>query len=76
MDSRLQQHVDKGRDDGLYISSVASSLSMWALVMDAGTGFSAQVFELSPIFLHKVGILEIHFHSFTSSSYAGALQVN
>lgn len=76
VDSRLQQHVDKGREDGLYISSVASSLSMWALVMDAGTGYSAQVFELSPIFLHKVGVLEIPFYTFASFSYAVALQVN
>ena len=64
LDERLQQHVDKGRDDGLYISCVSSSLNMWALVMDAGTGFSSQVFELSPIFLHKVGIPEIPFYSF------------
>ncbi|EOY30830.1 Kinase family protein isoform 7, partial [Theobroma cacao] len=53
MDSRLYQHVEKGREDGLYISCVASSLNLWAIVMDAGTGFTAQVFELSPIFLHK-----------------------
>lgn len=58
MDSRLHQHVDKGREDGLYISCVASSVNMWAIVMDAGTGFSSQVYELSSTFLHKVGILE------------------
>ncbi|WRX35094.1 Protein kinase domain - like 10 [Theobroma cacao] len=42
MDSRLYQHVEKGREDGLYISCVASSLNLWAIVMDAGTGFTAQ----------------------------------
>ncbi|GMN50507.1 hypothetical protein TIFTF001_019656 [Ficus carica] len=72
VDSRLQQHVDKGRDDGLYISSVASSLSMWALVMDAGTGFSAQVFELSPIFLHKEWIMEQWDKNYYITSIAGA----
>ena len=64
MDSRLHQHVVKGREDGLHISCVASSSSMWAVVMDAGTGFTSQVFELSPIFLHKVGILVMPVDSF------------
>lgn len=56
MDARLHQHVEKGKEDGLYISCVASSLNLWAVVMDAGTGFTSQVYELSPIFLHKVEI--------------------
>lgn len=72
VDSRLQQHVDKGREDGLYISSVASSLSMWALVMDAGTGYSAQVFELSPIFLHKEWIMDQWDKNYYITSVAGA----
>ena len=54
-DSRLTQHVEKGNEDGLYISSVASCTNLWALIMDAGTGFTAQVYELSHVFLHKVG---------------------
>lgn len=54
MDSRLSQHIDKGTEDGLFISCVASSQNLWALIMDAGTGFSTQVHELSPFFLHKV----------------------
>lgn len=53
-DMRLAQHIEKGNEDGLFISSVASSSNLWALIMDAGTGFSAQVYELSPLFLHKV----------------------
>jgi len=56
-DTRLRQHVDKGIEDGLYISCVASSANLWALIMDAGTGFSSQVYELSPAFLHKVFFL-------------------
>jgi len=40
--TRVEQHVDKGNDDGLYISSVACCQDLWALIMDAGTGFTAQ----------------------------------
>lgn len=54
-DVRLAQHIDKGNEDGLFIGSVASCSNLWALIMDAGTGFTAQVYELSPHFLHKVG---------------------
>ena len=53
-DNRLQQHIEKGNQDGLYISCVASSANLWALIMDAGTGFGSQLYELSPVFLHKV----------------------
>mgnify|MGYP006982076530 FL=1 len=53
-DNRLAQHIEKGSEDGLYISSVASSANLWALIMDAGTGFSGQVYELSQLFFHKV----------------------
>ena len=53
-DNRLAQHIEKGSEDGLYISSVASCNNLWALIMDAGTSFTAQVYELSPNFLHKV----------------------
>nr|KJB07484.1 hypothetical protein B456_001G026300 [Gossypium raimondii] len=55
-DVRLAQHIEKGSEDGLFISSVASCSNLWALIMDAGTGFTAQVYELSPYFLHKVGM--------------------
>lgn len=53
-DVRLPQHIEKGNEDGLFISSVASCSNLWALIMDAGTGFNSQVYELSPYFLHKV----------------------
>lgn len=56
-DSRLAQHVEKGNEDGLSISSVASCQNLWALIMDAGTGFTAQVYELAHVFLPKVGCL-------------------
>eukprot|EP00249_Psilotum_nudum_P023123 c28755_g1_i5 orf=348-2105(+) len=35
-DNRLTQHVEKGNEDGLFISSVASCTNLWALIMDAG----------------------------------------
>ncbi|KAK9043833.1 hypothetical protein V6N11_072160 [Hibiscus sabdariffa] len=72
MDLRLNQHVEKGKEDGLYISSVASSLNLWAIVMDAGTGFTSQVYELSPIFLHKEWIMEQWEKNYYITSVAGA----
>jgi len=55
-DMRLSQHIEKGYEDGLFISSVGCCSNLWALIMDAGTGFTAQVYELSSFFLHKVVI--------------------
>ncbi|CAI0389935.1 unnamed protein product [Linum tenue] len=70
-DSRLGQHVDKGREDGLFISCISSSANLWAVVMDAGTGFSAQVYELSRIFLPKEWIMEQWDKNFYITSIAG-----
>ncbi|KNA16697.1 hypothetical protein SOVF_086420 isoform A [Spinacia oleracea] len=71
-DARLKQHIDKGNEDGLYISCVASATNLWALIMDAGTGFGAQVWELSNVFLHKDWIMEQWEKNFYISSIAGA----
>ncbi|CAA0821324.1 Protein kinase family protein [Striga hermonthica] len=71
-DIRLAQHIEKGNEDGLYISSVASSSNLWALVMDAGTGFSSQVYQLSPYFLHKEWIVEQWEKNYYISAIAGA----
>ncbi|KAG6723712.1 hypothetical protein I3842_03G221400 [Carya illinoinensis] len=73
MDSRLHQHVEKGREDGLYISCVASSVNLWAIIMDAGTGFTSQVYELSPIFLNKEWIMEQWDKNYYITSVAGAI---
>ncbi|CAK9153505.1 unnamed protein product [Ilex paraguariensis] len=71
-DTRLSQHIEKGNEDGLFISSVASCQNLWALIMDAGTGFSSQVFELSPYFLHKEWIMEQWEKNYYISAIAGA----
>lgn len=71
-DMRLPQHIDKGNEDGLFISSVASCSNLWALIMDAGTGFSAQVHELSPYFLHKEWIMDKWEKNYYISAIAGA----
>ncbi|KAI7994243.1 Casein kinase 1-like protein HD16 [Camellia lanceoleosa] len=44
-DSRLRQHVEKGNEDGLYISCVASATNLWAVIIDARTA-SIQVIGL------------------------------
>lgn len=70
--SRIQQHVQKGNDDGLFISSVASSQDLWALIMDAGTQFHAQVWELSASFLPKDWIMERWEEGYYITSVAGS----
>ncbi|XP_038885286.1 casein kinase 1-like protein HD16 [Benincasa hispida] len=71
-DMRLSQHIEKGNEDGLFISCVASCSNLWALIMDAGTGFTAQVYELSPFFLHKEWIMEQWEKNYYISAIAGA----
>ncbi|AET01488.2 putative protein kinase CK1-CK1-Pl family [Medicago truncatula] len=69
--TRLSQHIDKGNEDGLYISSVASSQGLWALIMDAGTGFTSQVYEFSPQFFHKEWIMEQWEKNYYITAVAG-----
>lgn len=71
-DARLHQHIEKGNQDGLYISSVASSANFWALIMDAGTGFCSQVYELSQVFLNKEWITEQWEKNYHITAIAGA----
>ncbi|KAK4725661.1 hypothetical protein R3W88_030578 [Solanum pinnatisectum] len=71
-DTRLAEHVEKGTEDGLYISCVASCSELWAIIMDAGTNFTSQVYELSPLFLHKEWIMEQWEKNYYVSSLAGA----
>ncbi|MED6207967.1 Casein kinase 1-like protein hd16 [Stylosanthes scabra] len=71
-DARLAQHVERGIADGLLISCVASCSNLWALIMDAGTGFTTQVYKLSPSFLHKEWIMEQWEKNYYITSIAGA----
>ncbi|KAG6480055.1 hypothetical protein ZIOFF_063532 [Zingiber officinale] len=71
-DARLAQHVERGNEDGLLISCVASCSNLWALIMDAGTGFTSQVYELSPFFLHKEWIMDQWEKNYYITSLAGA----
>ena len=70
--SRIEQHVEKGNDDGLFISSVSCSAELWALIMDAGTGFSAQIWNLSTQFLPKDWILEQWDDGYYITALAGS----
>lgn len=49
----VAQHIEE-KEDGLLISSVASCSNLWTLIMDEGTGFTSQVYQLSPLFLNEV----------------------
>ncbi|XP_019083500.1 PREDICTED: casein kinase 1-like protein HD16 isoform X1 [Camelina sativa] len=71
-DERLAQHIEKGNEDGLFISSVASCANLWALIMDAGTGFTDQAYQLSPSFLHKEWIMEQWEKNYYITAVAGA----
>ena len=71
--TRVEQHVEKGNDDGLYISSVACCQELWALIMDAGTGFTAQVYNLSNQFLPKEWIMEKWEEGFYITGMAGSM---
>ncbi|KAH7838387.1 hypothetical protein Vadar_025734 [Vaccinium darrowii] len=71
-DGRLAQHVERGNADGLFITCITSCSNLWALIMDARTGFTNQVYELSPFFLHKEWIMEQWEKNFYISSIAGA----
>ena len=71
--TRVEQHVEKGNDDGLYISSVACCQELWALIMDAGTGFTAQVYSLSSQFLPKEWIMEKWEEGYYITAMAGSM---
>uniref|UniRef100_A0A7C9D3G2 non-specific serine/threonine protein kinase n=1 Tax=Opuntia streptacantha TaxID=393608 RepID=A0A7C9D3G2_OPUST len=70
-DMRLYSHIQKGIEDGLFISSVACCLDLWAVILDATTGFTPQVYELSPYFLHKEWIMEQWEKNYYITAVAG-----
>ncbi|XP_073064447.1 casein kinase 1-like protein HD16 [Primulina eburnea] len=72
MDSMLVHHIVEGRNQGLFIRAVASCENLWALVMDASTGFTEQVCRLSPLFLDREWIYQQWDENFHISAVAGA----
>uniref|UniRef100_A0A7S0WZX7 non-specific serine/threonine protein kinase n=1 Tax=Chlamydomonas leiostraca TaxID=1034604 RepID=A0A7S0WZX7_9CHLO len=71
--SRLLVHVQKGWEDGLYISSVASCANLWAIVMDAGTEFTQQIYKVHyNSFLPKDWIMEKWEEGYYITSVAGS----
>ncbi|KFK37829.1 hypothetical protein AALP_AA3G034600 [Arabis alpina] len=71
-DTRVYEHIEKGIKNGIFISCVASSRDLWAIIMDGGTGFSSQVCDLSSDFLRKNWIVEQWEKKYHISSVAGA----
>ncbi|KAI3988546.1 hypothetical protein MKX01_026360 [Papaver californicum] len=60
-------------DDGLYVSCVAfDGPNQWAVIMNAGTGFSDQVYLLSDRFLHQEYITNHWEKKFFITSLSGA----
>ncbi|KAE9446284.1 hypothetical protein C3L33_21819, partial [Rhododendron williamsianum] len=57
-DARVAHHIERGWEDGLLVSSVASCQNLWTLILDSGTGFTSQVYKLSPGFLDEEEILK------------------
>ncbi|KAL2936219.1 Casein kinase 1-like protein HD16 [Bienertia sinuspersici] len=68
---RLGSHIKKGFDNGMYIFSVATSQSLWSLVMDTGTSFTAQAYQRSLIFFNKDWIMEMWEKNYYITSAAG-----
>ena len=70
---RLDVHVQKGISDGLYISSVGCAGDLWAVIMDAGTGFTAQCYSVTVgAFLPKEWIMEKWDQGYYITAVAGA----
>nr|PNR32017.1 hypothetical protein PHYPA_026142 [Physcomitrium patens] len=79
VDFQLTKYMEKGNEDGLYISSVASCTNLWALIMDARTRFTTQVHELSHVFavLECMWVyLEIYFvQDFACALWEGEVEI-
>lgn len=70
---RLDVHVAKGFDDHLCISSVCACGDLWAIIMDAGTTYTNQVYKVSPrTFLPKEWIVEQWDKGLYITAVAGA----
>lgn len=70
-DSRVDSHIEKGINDGMYITSLASSDNLWCLIMDSGSGFTAQVYARSSNFFNKEWIMEMWDQCYYITAAAG-----
>ncbi|XP_048133651.1 casein kinase 1-like protein HD16 [Rhodamnia argentea] len=64
--------IEEARADGMYVSSVASHLDLWAVVMDSGTGFTDQVHTIAPDFLPQGWIRRQWRRNYHITAIAGA----
>lgn len=71
-DHRVAQHIAKGNEDGLQVTSVGCATDLWALIMDAGTEYTEQLYNISDEFLPKDWILEHWEEGHYITSMAGS----
>ena len=57
VDMTIAQHIQKGNEDGLFISNMACCSDLWTLILDAGSGFTSQVNKLSPNFFFSRSLI-------------------
>ncbi|KAL3746791.1 hypothetical protein ACJRO7_015691 [Eucalyptus globulus] len=69
---RLTSCIWKAYADGMYVSSAASRLNLWAVVMNSGTGFTPQVHTISPRFLPQDWIRRLWTRNYHITAIAGA----
>eukprot|EP01023_Acetabularia_acetabulum_P005347 TRINITY_DN12181_c0_g1_i4.p1 TRINITY_DN12181_c0_g1~~TRINITY_DN12181_c0_g1_i4.p1 ORF type:complete len:315 (-),score=36.10 TRINITY_DN12181_c0_g1_i4:141-1085(-) len=70
---RLEVHVQRGYEDGLRICAVCACGELWAVIMDAGTNFTNQVYTVQPgKFLPKDWIIERWEAGFYITAVAGS----
>lgn len=69
--TRLFQMIAKWKAEGFLIHSVESCFNIWDLIMDDATGFSEQVYKLSPHFLPDNWIEEQWENGFYITAIAG-----
>eukprot|EP00877_Chromochloris_zofingiensis_P010070 jgi/Chrzof1/5316/Cz15g21270.t1 len=71
--ARLLVHVQKGWEEGLYISCVGSCSDLWAVVMDASTGYTQQIYRVHyNSFLPKEWIMEKWDEGYYITSVSGS----
>jgi serine/threonine protein kinase len=56
--NHIVQHIEKGKENGLYISSISCFQELWAIVLDARVSLTAQKYLLSDQILPKNWIRE------------------